>query len=105
MNCRRVAVLGTIFLLFHSLSWANNNLVAGGGTSPATWEIRNSSGGFVSSGNLNASRSNHCGVKLTTGNVLLAGGSVSPSTWEIRGSSGAFVSSGSVNVTRDFSFT
>ena len=105
MNYRRIALVGTILLLFHSVSWANNNLAAGGGASPSTWEIRNSSGGFVSGGNWNRSRWNHCGVTLTTGNVFLAGGTIAPSNWEIRNSSGALVSSGSVNATRDVAFT
>ena len=78
-----------------SIVFANNNFLAGGdmpgpgGTTQSAggWEIRNSGGGFVTSGALWAARRDHCAVKLTTGNIMLVGGSFSSGTWEIRNTS------------------
>lgn len=88
------------------LSWGNNNLLAGGaGASNLTWEIRASNGGFVSSGNLQAGRDNHCAVRLSSGNAFIGGGQVVPGTWEIRNTSGGLVSNGNLAANRDFGFT
>ena len=105
MNRLIVFFMVLVALATPSFSWGNNNLVAGGGGSPTTWEIRDSGGGFVSNGTLNASRSNHCGVLVSSGNVFIAGGTVSSSTWEMRSGTGSLVSSGSLPVGRDVAFT
>src|SRR5439155_871250 len=79
-----------VSLILPGLSWGNNNLIAGGGSlqSPSTYEIRNSSGGFVSSGNLATARSNHCAERLSNG------------TWEMRDANGAFVANGTLWASR-----
>src|SRR5437879_939271 len=100
---KRLMVIVTVVIAGLVLSpvWAsaNNNLVAGGAgdaTTNATWEIRNSSGGLVSTGSLATARTGHCGARFSTGNIILVGGIINPTTWEIRNTSGALVSSGSL---------
>jgi hypothetical protein len=78
-------------------------MIIGGDLDTGTYEIHNSSGGLVSSGNLfNNFNAGGNVVQLTNGNVFIFGSaccsgfSGSASTWEIRTASGAFVSTGSL---------
>ena len=91
MRCLLAFVAAT-YCLVASFAWANNNMIVGGGTSPA-WEIRTSSSGPVNDGATWATRGKHCAVRLQNGNVFLAGGTASPGTWEIRNPNGALVTS------------
>jgi len=69
-------VMAGIMLGGVTFVFANNNFIAGGnGGTGGFWEIRNSNGKFVSSGNLWATRASHCTVQLANGNMFLAGGS------------------------------
>lgn len=83
-----IALLALVFgMLPLSSAWSKNNLIIGednGFVSNTAWEIRNSSGGAVSSGTLFAARFYACSVKLTNGNIFIGGGAASPNTWEIR---------------------
>ena len=80
----------------------DNIFIAGGSWSPGTWEIRNSTGGLVSNGNLWASRDGHnAELQSDTGNVLITGGTVSQGTWELRSGTGALVSSGNLSGLHD----
>lgn len=68
--------------------------------SPGTWEIRNATGGFVSTGSLQDTRDTAGTALLSNGNIFISGGNSSPGSWEIRNSAGAFVASGSLFDTR-----
>jgi hypothetical protein len=70
------------------------------GGSPGTWEIRNPSGGFVSTGSLFDTRDGAQAQVVSTTDVFITGGNGAPGTWEIRNPSGGLVSQGSLFNTR-----
>ena len=64
--------------------------------STSTWEIRNASGGFVSTGSLFDQRDGAGAAVLSNGNIFITGGNLSLGSWEIRSPSGTLVSQGSL---------
>ena len=69
---RRLLTFIAVLVCFApSFSLGNNNLIVGGkGSFSANWEIRDTNSGLVSSGATWASRSDHCAVRVSNGNVL-----------------------------------
>lgn len=95
-------------------SWGRNNFIIGGNTTVdasgkgvSKWEIRNSSGALISTGDTDTERIEHCAVRLSNGNVFVAGGhdvqnpgesgqhTPNSTTWEIRSPIGGLVAKGS----------
>jgi hypothetical protein len=93
-NSGSTAVLLTNGNVFIFGSCVVSQCIASG--SPATWEIRNASGGLVATGSLFDQRDGAPGVVVSTGNIFITGGNAASGTWEIRNASGALVSQGSL---------
>jgi hypothetical protein len=102
---RLIALFVIVGLVFATVSWANDNFIAGGTGSNTVWEKRNSNGGFITNGNLTNVLVGHCAVRLSNGNAFLAGGSGAQFNWEIRDPSGGLVSTGNLAVNRNQGFT
>jgi hypothetical protein len=67
---------------------------------PSTWEIRDGSMNFISTGSLQDQRDSPGAAVLDDGNVFIIGGVIVPGSWEIRSPAGALVSQGSLTATR-----
>ncbi|OQW37594.1 MAG: hypothetical protein A4E19_13015 [Nitrospira sp. SG-bin1] len=83
-----------------NLFTTGNTMIVGGQPFFTSWEIRNSSGGAVSTGTLTINRYDHKADVQTTGNLFITGGAGSPTTWEIRSNTGALLSTGTLNANR-----
>ncbi len=79
-----------------------NIFIFGSSNSPSsgTWEIRSSSGAFVSTGNLNTPEGGATAALQSNGNILIAGGGTFPNAWQIYSPTGILVASGQLSDNR-----